>query len=78
MGKDRKKMSGLRNKRRIRKCGRTVFQKEKIIILWYNMEDSYMPFVTRRNLSRKAGFYDAIPAHDLLEEEDVAGGSQWL
>lgn len=37
-----------------------VFQKERIIILWYNMEDSYMPFVTRRNLSKKA-VYDAIP-----------------
>lgn len=74
---DRQKISELRNKWRIRKCDRTVFQKERIIILWYNMEDSYMPFVTRRNLSRKA-VYDAIPTHDFLEEEDVAGGSQWL
>lgn len=74
---DREKMSELRDKWRIRKCDRTVFQKERIIILWYNMEDSYMPFVTRRYLSRKA-VYDAIPTHDLLEEEDVAGWSQWL
>lgn len=33
--------------------------------------------VTRRNLSRMP-VNDSIPTHDLLEEEDVAGGSQWL